>query len=285
MAVSQRVWSQTIATYGQPMLTAIGLLALGGCGTDLGECDMTMLGGGVQNGVLVAHTGQAIVGTTCASGRCHSQSATGELRFGAPAGLDFDVLPGAATPEAIAVATRAGTNVVDWAEEMWELIDSGAMPPPPPSGAGELTGMDKEAVRNWLACGAEIVPAPPATTTEATWNAIWPALAPKCVTCHSPATAGAGGGFVLGDMTDICGSYLKVFGAATVTTMCTGRTVVVPNMPAESLLLDKLSNNPPACGSYMPLSDPMPLIATNPTLVDSIEQWIVDGALAPTGCP
>jgi hypothetical protein len=55
-------------------------------------------------------------------------------------------------------------------------------------------------------------------------------------------------------------------------------------MPAESLLLDKLSNNPPACGGFMPATGTAPLATTNPALVSAIEQWIVAGA-PPPPCP
>jgi hypothetical protein len=109
-------------------------------------------------------------------------------------------------------------------------------------------------------------------------------MATQCVTCHSPATSGAGLGFVLGDVNDVCGSYMNVVGRNAMTGTCVGRPLVVPGMPAESLLLDKLSNNPPACGGFMPATGTAPLATTNPALVSAIEQWIVAGA-PPPPCP
>ncbi|MET0341302.1 MAG: hypothetical protein ABW252_09875 [Polyangiales bacterium] len=65
-----------------------------GCGEDLGACDTTTKGRDtVLVGSVVQYGGQAILNSACANGTCHSSSATGASRFGAPAYLDFDLTP------------------------------------------------------------------------------------------------------------------------------------------------------------------------------------------------
>jgi len=268
------------------LLGALCASGLSACGEGLGECDPTMLGGSNVIGMVSPHDGQNVVQSSCASGRCHSADAQGQRRLGAPAGLNFDVFSANVADQG--KITSGGATVVDWAEDMWEEIEAGSMPPEPPAGSGELSDMQKEQVRNWLACGAPVIPPDP-SAPSATWDSIWPALAPSCIGCHSSAVGptAAGMGFVLGDSpTDICASYDNIVGQAAVTPMCSaaGATVVEPSQPAMSALLKKISNAADKCGDAMPPGGGG-LIEDNAALVQLIEQWIMNGAPKPPSCP
>lgn len=269
------------------LLGALCASTFSACGEDLGQCDPTMLGGSNVQGMVRPHDGQAIISSSCASGRCHSADAEGEERVGAPGGLNFDTFT--ASVAEMGKVTAGGATVVDWAEEMWAEIDSGSMPPEPPAGGGELSAADKEKVRNWLACGAPIIPADP-SAPSATWDSIWPALATNCISCHSTAAGapnGIGMGFVFGDSpTDICASYANIVAQDAVTPMCSpaGSKLVVAGNPSASMLLKKISDASDKCGGPMPPTGD-PLIVSNPQLVALIEQWIMNGALKPPSCP
>ncbi|MCA9493940.1 MAG: hypothetical protein KC621_28615, partial [Myxococcales bacterium] len=67
----------------------------------------------------------------CAS--CHSSELTGDLRYGAPTGVDLDTLEG----------VRASSDRVR------AMLEAGAMPP-----AGGLGEAERDATLAWLACGA-----------------------------------------------------------------------------------------------------------------------------------
>lgn len=256
------------------LLAMVGALGLAGCGDGLGECNQAALGGDPVSGMPYA--GQALVATKCSSGRCHSEGAMGNARVGAPADLNFDVVGSDAAMVDHAIAT-----VNDWAEDMWEEIEEGAMPPPKPAGSGELSSADKEAVRNWLACGA---PSIKGSATSVTWDGIWTSLAGNCTGCHS-TTAGPtlGNGFVLGD--DACTSYNNIVMQASLNAACGTR--VVPNNPTGSLLYQKITGTQPmGCGTPMPpFGMVMGLNDTEPDLVARIQQWIMSGAPKPAGCP
>lgn len=275
------------AVQKRALLLALCLLGGSACGEGLGECDTSMLGGSTVPGMVKVNDGQAVVATSCASGRCHSEAASGEQRVGAPAELNFDVVAGTASAEDLARITRGSATVNDWAEDMWEEIEEGAMPPPAPAGSGELNGMDKEKVRNWLACGAPVIPPDPSAPT-ATWDSIWSQLAGECTGCHSEAAGmSAGMGFVLGNVGDACTSYQNIMGAAAVTPQCmaAGETVVVPGNPEGSLLYKKLTGTQ-TCGTPMPpFGLAMGLSETKPDLVALIRTWIMNNAPAPVGCP
>jgi len=263
---------------------ALALLAAA-CGTDLGECDEALLGG--DEALLIPHAGQLVVQQNCAAARCHTADARGELRSGAPAELDFDVVP---RDDSVAekVKVREGhERVQDYREAMWSEIDSGDMPPPPPAGGGELDADDKETVRNWLACGAPVIAAPPPESEETDWSNIYADLIGDCVGCHAGTTAIlVGGNFELGVADDPCAAHGRVVSAAASGTECGGSelTLVVPGEPEMSLLVRKLTDEVPPCGSFMPyMPEPSgrPLAATKPQLVERLRSWIADGALAP----
>jgi hypothetical protein len=257
--------------------------ALGGCGDGLGECDSAALGGNPTQGMTMPYEGQRIVAEKCSTARCHSVNAEGDLRVGAPAGLNFDVVAAAATPAETAKITKAVGIVIDWAENIWDEVEGGTMPPEAPAGSGELNDVEKEAVRNWLACGAPLIDADP-TAPAATWDSIWPALSPNCVICHgSQSGEMAGDGFILGD--DMCTAYANIFGQTALTSDCgmMPRTVVIASDPDNSLLVQKLTATQ-TCGTPMPPSAEG-LQGINPQLVDTIKAWIAAGALKPASCP
>ena len=261
-------------------------LPLASCGTDLGTCDLNALGGSNVQGMLAPHDGQKIINNSCASGSCHSDQAEGTERNGAPAELDFDVVPATVSEEDRQRAIRGGGVVHNEMEEMWELIDSGAMPPEGKRSA--LTGDEKEKVRNWLACGAEVVAVP------ATSNGVTPDLTSihgaltgmTCKTCH-----GAGSPdnpFLAGDA---CTMFNALVGKTALSPngdcMSKGLTLVVAGNPDASVFLGKMlkpETKAVPCGLTMPLGAPTPLEGMDPLLVAAIRTWIMNGAQKPTGC-
>jgi hypothetical protein len=253
------------------VLALSGLVQLGaaGCGSDLGECDMVALdatrdASGIPRGQILIHQ-------SCASGLCHSEAAKGKDRIGAPADLNFDLVPADATE--VARVTRGTSNVDELAEEMWTWIDDGSMPPEgqrPP-----LEGADKETVRNFLACGAPVQNVPPVVTGP-DWAQIFPSLG-GCMVCHG--TGSATGAWYAADA---CTTRANLLASAAVGPSCggTGSMLVVPSNPDASLMLQKLEA-PMPCGTVMP-PDRTP--ATPSPIAAPLRQWIAAGAPAP-GCP
>jgi hypothetical protein len=168
---------------------------LAGSCVDIGPCEGPLEG---RDTVIVNNTivygGQAIVNKACATG-CHLSTATGADRHGAPAGLDFDLMPieeenaagttksGKRTIVKLTSAQLAGLRtrqrkIVELRDSLWQQVDDGLMPPgglldsvmstifassekrPCKSGNAysELNGTaTREVLRNWLACGAPFV--------------------------------------------------------------------------------------------------------------------------------
>lgn len=262
------------------------------CGTDLGECDPVAADELVygRNG-LVATKGQALAHDSCGNGVfCHSSVARGSARHGAPAGMDFDMLP----------APRGLGGMLHHVETAWSLVESDDMPPRGdtllvlangdwsvdverhadaprlPSLASEA---GKGAFRNWLACGAPVV-----TTTQVplwavpmrdpfagdavpAWHDIYEViLRPQCALsgCHSAASAA--GGLA---MADECSSYRAMFQAGA----C--GEVLVRARDGSSLLNDKVTATKPRCGGPMPPIGVLPIAFT-----DAIARWIESGAEA-----
>jgi hypothetical protein len=254
-------------------------------GADLGQCDMNALAtAGAPAGAPFA--GQVVINTSCSGGRCHSATAKNAQRTGAPAGLNFDLVQAGATDDEKKKVDKGSVVVHDWTDSMWEEINEGEMPPSPPAGSGKLSAADKETVRNWMACGAPVNNAPAAAGSGTDWTSIFNDLNPNCVACHAPASAAAGGGFALGAMGDACGAYANIVGKPASGTSCamSGMTLVVPSNPDGSLLIRKLTDPTPPCGSHMPLTSEMPLAATNPALVMRLRDWIMAGAMKPAEC-
>ena len=167
-----------------------------GCGEDVGPCTDPNEGRDtVLNMERIEYAGQAIMNRSCATG-CHSSTATGEGRRGAPAGLDFDLIP-VSESEADGSRKRNGREIVKlssdqltvlWKRQrtvydnrdlIWQQVRDGLMPPDgmfetfkefaqglyqsketSPCTQGKQIkdlGSQKQVLRNWLACGAPIV--------------------------------------------------------------------------------------------------------------------------------
>ncbi|MCG8419518.1 MAG: cytochrome c [Proteobacteria bacterium] len=114
------------------LLAAILTVAIG-CGGDDGLGDCPPASQSQQN------TGATIVFTTCIG--CHSSQLQGADRRGVPDGMDFDVID----------------IVRDMAADIYRTAEDGSMPPPT-SDVTALNSAQVEAVRVYLACGAEFGP-------------------------------------------------------------------------------------------------------------------------------
>ncbi len=185
------------------------VLATAGCDRDLGDCNLdgTMPDGAEVDGPaafdvayrvtdgLPMYEGQALVQSTCGDSTfCHSPAAVGADRFGAPAGLNFDVslvctedLSGCQSdpPYGDRIDRFNGNQgkIRDWAEGIIQEVRAGAMPPgeagrrvanttpwvrPDGSALPSIhSGDGREILRNWLACGSPAIgrtePAPTET--------------------------------------------------------------------------------------------------------------------------
>lgn len=287
------------------------------CGPDIGQCDMPAATKLVYlNGVPFVE-GQALVHQSCAGSTCHASSAVGEVRTGAPHGLNFDVAP--LTKDSTAKdlrVLRTGINEIRTeADELWAVIDDGAMPP---GKAGDrpdlkwysdaagtqdamLTGVDlaeaRDKVRNWLACQAPIVAAttdsplaasaksmrlgavtdPGTAQVSADFQSIYDTLLTTCTACHSPS--GAYSKFVI-DFSSKDAAYKTLVGKSAFTGSdgkCKGRTLVKPNDCKGSLLYQKLAY---ATGSPETCGASMPYLApmVSTDLQEAVCEWIDAGA-------
>jgi hypothetical protein len=274
----------------QRLLIAVCLLAPA-CGEDLGECDRAAAQQLVygQNGV-VATKGQALMHESCGGAAfCHSASAAGKNRFGAPGDMNFDMLPRpTGWPEAI-----------EHRDDIWKVVLDGSMPPrelakrtvsagqwsfdrehaPGTTVLPALTTREgKAALRNWLACDAPVVadtrvpswalpPSPDGGVADSDWNDIFQAIVmPRCATagCHDSPAAGQ---LVL---VDECQAYQQLLADGP----CGGMPRLLPG-DADSYLLDKLEAKTPRCGAAMPPSGQLPGIE-----LGAIRRWVEAGAPA-----
>lgn len=285
------------------MSTSAATLVLGacalvaGCGTrSLGECDRAAAEELVFSpSGHVATKGQALTNDSCGNAAfCHSAAATGDERFGAPSGMNFDMLP---SPTGL-------LDLLDEAESAWHVVSEGEMPPgklgSDVMGDGQWTvdvtglGVDapalpslkteqgKAAFRNWLACGAPSVtdtetpgwahaPSPGidgGTGFEAIYAGI---VAPRCGLSGCHDASGQAGGLVLADP---CGAHAALLGKGD----C-GKTYVLPGDAEGSFLIDKLESDLPSCGGPMPPTGALPQ-----ELRDAVYDWIDSGAPGVT-CP
>jgi Planctomycete cytochrome C len=260
---------------------------LAACGSDLGHCDPVSAGEIVYNRSGQAATkGQALTQDSCGNGAfCHASAAKGKARYGAPATLDFDMLP---SPTGI-----HKLRSVD--EDSWDLVRDGNMPP---SGtAGKVVGDGEWLLsatrapgsprlpplssraglaiyRNWLACGAPVVKDGnegvqggfTAAGPTPTWTEIHTQiLVPQCATagCHNTQTAA--GGLALEDR---CASSKTLLERGT----C-GKYGIVPGSADGSFLLEKIASRTPSCGGAMPPSAALP-----DALVAAVRTYIEAGA-------
>jgi hypothetical protein len=265
----------------------LSAFAAAGCGSNLGDCNQAAAEELVYSSSgLVATKGQALVHDSCGNGAfCHSSAATGDARHGAPAGMNFDMLP----------APTGWPELMDRRDAAWSLIDSGQMPPG--KAGAEVQGdngwtfavnadanseklepistdQGKAAVRNWLACGAPLVnetkqPAwvkPVAPRTHDFDTIYKTIIARSCAIggCHNESAAGKL------SMTDACSAYQALLIAGP----CSMKRVRPGD--ADSLLLDKLQSATPRCGGSMP-----PTGRLDASSIDAVRAWIVAGAPGP----
>ena len=264
---------------------------------------------------MPAYEGQAILRVSCGNGAfCHSAAATGDARFGAPAGLDFDMglasINAAFNPEGTTRLARGQANTAEWRSAIMDEIEAGRMPPGGPAtvaaqggtphyrhsdarrvaGLGAVDG--REAMRNWLSCGAPVVerteahamggdvgavvPRGPSEPPLPTFTSIYErVLGPRCgASCHGPGQPDLLAASQL-DLSDQAGAYAALVGVAAGGVDCLGVAParVTAGDPAASLLVTKLDGTS-LCGDPMPQS-----IALLPAdVVAPIRQWVVLGA-------
>jgi len=146
-------------------------LAAAGCSPDLGECDpnaaLTQVyfrdatnRANPRNGIPL-YAGQALMQQSCGDGAfCHSPGAAGGERFGAPAGLDYDVslacTEGRCADEDIGRLVDNQHRVYRQRHAIYEVVTEGRMPPGARgrsvvAQAGEYVLIDPEEL---LGCGS-----------------------------------------------------------------------------------------------------------------------------------
>ena len=168
------------------VLCALFALPLSACLPGTGDCDREAAAQLAydQNGVP-AFVGQALVITSCGDGAfCHAPGVAAGDRFGAPAGLDYDVRVVSTTPEPDperALALRdAQDRILAQHAFIMQQVQDGHMPPRGAAGASYAMGVTsqfrvalgdgtnaplpslddpdaQEELRNWIACGAPLV--------------------------------------------------------------------------------------------------------------------------------
>lgn len=159
---------------------AAGLWLAQGCATETGPCDDSLAYEVVYDGAgLPAYAGQALVHASCGQGGfCHSSGIPLDNRFGAPAGLDFDVAIACVGDGPCEQETGrlqgAQRTVHEWGDAILRELAAGTMPPGDAgrqarAGAPEYGRADGstlpsiesaegvEIVRAWLACGAPVI--------------------------------------------------------------------------------------------------------------------------------
>lgn len=282
---------------------------IAGCGEDFGTCEETAgrtLVYSPSDGTPY-YVGQAMVQYGCAEGVCHSASATGDARKGAPHGLDFDIRPlVAASTASDATLLSAGiTKVRDEGGSVYGAVKAGTMPP---GEAGtrvapkwnivladktvstiELpsitSDVGKSTVRNWLACGAPVVAGVTAAAAAATpigdvvasmdstptgndFSTVYTrVLAPCAAACHTP-----GGSYPLLDLSSETIARASISKAGPATCAAAGPLVVAGSCATSPLYL-KLGPTP-TCGARMPQGQP-PVTDANMALLCA---WIDAGA-------
>jgi hypothetical protein len=276
-------------------------LILAACGSDdLGDCDEQAASELVYSeSGMVATKGQALAHDSCGNGVfCHSAGAQRAERFGAPARMNFDMLP----------SPRGLSELLDLREDAWSVVESGEMPPRGVSrqvlGDGRWsvevagdpqaptlpplsTDAGKAAFRNWLACGAPTVTAtsvpawarPPIDPFDGgatpSWSDLYEVIfKPKCALAGCHNAGGAAGGLA---MPDACGTHEALFGQG-----ACGERYVRAGDSEGSFLMTKLDAMDLRCGDPMP--PPSHGGQLPESLRDAVRDWIDAGAQAEE-CP
>lgn len=293
------------------MIAALGA----GCDPELGSCDPDRARDVVYEGSgLPAYEGQALLVQSCGSGSfCHSADIAERDRFGAPAGLAFDVqlvaADGVVEEASIVRQRRARFRVVQEARSILGTVDGATMPPPASAGSevsevlegapvftraegGQaLPAIDsaegRELLRNWLACGAPLVERGASRDDGA--DAVveeplfippiepnWPSIFENLVGSARCASPRCHGGEPRAGFRALNSSetYAALVGQPAGGDECgTEHTLIVPGDAASSLFLSKLGGSP-ACGGAMPLNQ----IPVRQSSLDAIAAWIDCGA-------
>lgn len=113
---------------------------------------------------------------------------------------------------------------------------------------------------------------PPGTFSEIYDTILSTQTESRCNFCHSmPASQVSNGMFHTGK--DQAETYASIMDRVSTSAACSGRSVIVPGDPEQSLLYLKISG-PPPCGNRMPLGGK----ALSAAQVQMIRSWIAAGA-------
>src|SRR3954468_24296166 len=134
----------------------------------------------------------------------------------------------------------------------------------------------------WLACAAMACGGgsnasstdngPPGTFTEIYDKILATQTESRCNFCHSmPASQVSNGMFHTGK--DQAETYASIIDRMSTSQACSGRSVIVPGDPEQSLLFLKIAGQPP-CGNRMPLGGK----ALSSEQIQLIRSWIAAGA-------
>jgi len=125
------------------------------------------------------------------------------------------------------------------------------------------------------ACSSTSNDPPAAAKFSDIYAQIFPAMTPaKCNFCHSqPASQVSNGKLHTGAEGDIESAYAALVGQTSSSKDCSGKALVVPGKPEESLFYTKLTASPP-CGARMPFGGG----ALPDTQIEMVRSWIAAGA-------
>lgn len=163
-----------------PYAFLLCFVPVAGCqSVDLATCDMQAAKKVYFNlQGAPAYSGQAIIQNSCGNGGfCHSKNAVKQARYGAPAGMDFDMMAITSLDAADSeteILREGWRSVFERREEVYHEVNGGRMPPGEigaslESSASIFRSDDEEeiplstsdagvrALRNWLACKTPII--------------------------------------------------------------------------------------------------------------------------------
>jgi hypothetical protein len=117
-------------------------------------------------------------------------------------------------------------------------------------------------------------PTQPAKFSEI-YTQIFPAMTKaKCNFCHSqPVSQVSNGKLYTGAEGDVHAAYAALVGQTSASKDCSGKALIVPGKPEESLFYTKLTGTPP-CGAQMPFGGG----ALPDAQVEMVRSWIAAGA-------
>jgi hypothetical protein len=125
------------------------------------------------------------------------------------------------------------------------------------------------------ACGSSSDPPTQAAKFSEIYAQVFPAKsAAKCNFCHSQPTSQVSNGKLhTGAEGDVEAAYAALVGATSSSRDCSGKSLVVPGKPEESLFYTKLTAAPP-CGARMPFGGG----ALPDAQIEMVRSWIAAGA-------